>query len=173
MIRKIIGGICVLLATTGYGYQKGMEYQEEKEELERLMQVIWQIKGEISYTHTNLGEVFQRIETRVGEPYSSWAKALAGQMLFTRKGHLGQIWEEETTKQLSTIRINEEAWSELLNLGKNMDYLDVRMQEQSMEWYYERLNSIKKQLEKQLSEKKRLCSLLGVSGGLFIIILLF
>ena len=105
MIRKIIGGICVLLATTGYGYQKGMEYQEEKEELERLMQVIWQIKGEISYTHTNLGEVFQRIETRVGEPYSSWAKALAGQMLFTRKGHLGQIWEEETTKQLSTIRI--------------------------------------------------------------------
>lgn len=173
MIRKIIGSLCILLATTGYGYQKGMIYQEEKEEVERLMQVIWQIKGEMLYTRSNLEDVLLCVSDRIEEPYKTWVSTMAKDMNSRRKSQLTDIWEQQTKANLLKLNLPKEIKTELLDLGKKLNYLDISMQVQSIEWFYERLKLMKKEIDNRLSEKRRLCNLLGVSGGIFLIILLF
>ena len=173
MIRKIIGSICILLATAGYGYQKGMVYQEEKEEVERLMRVIWQIKGEMSYTRSNLADVFASVSDRIEEPYKSWTSTMAKHMNDRRESQLADIWEQQTKEWLLNLNLPKEIKKELNDLGKKLNYLDISMQVQSIEWFYERLKLLKKGIDNRLSEKRRLCNLLGVSGGIFLIILLF
>ncbi|MGN0404220.1 MAG: hypothetical protein ACI4F1_03265 [Bariatricus sp.] len=53
-----------------------------------------------------------------------------------------------------------------------MNHLDIRMQEQTLKWYVKRLEERIGRKEKILYEKQRLSNLLGVSAGLFLVILL-
>lgn len=62
--------------------------------------------------------------------------------------------------------------NELSQVGYQMNHLDIRMQEQTLIWYVTRLEERRGRKEKILYEKQRLSNLLGVSAGLFLVILL-
>ena len=62
--------------------------------------------------------------------------------------------------------------NEFSQVGYQMNHLDIRMQEQTLIWYVTRLEERRGRKEKILYEKQRLSNLLGVSAGLFLVILL-
>ena len=85
---------------------------------------------------------------------------------------LGVLWENRTRKILGTLPLDSEEMNELSQVGYQMNHLDIRMQEQTLIWYVTRLEERRGRKEKILYEKQRLSNLLGVSAGLFLVILL-
>lgn len=180
---KILGGICVVLAASGYGYSRGLEYKRHAEELEYLSRLIRQMAGEIRYTKAPLAEVCSRMKSRAREPYRGWLAELAHALemrnssglagLWTRgDGSLEELWRDAVRSSLAQLNLDGEERKELENLGSQMGCIDVRMQEETLLWYAGRLEECQKRLAGEAAEKQRLCNILGVTGGLFLVILL-
>ena len=61
-MQRIIGGLLILTATTGAGYVYCTELKAYLEKMQYLRYIFSLIKGEISYTHAPLPEVFSEVE---------------------------------------------------------------------------------------------------------------
>ena len=172
MYLKIAGCILVILASSGYGYAKGLEYKKHVEEMEYLSRIIRQIGGEISYLKAPLPDVLKRVGKRAREPYQSWLFSLSGAL--ERKGNavLGDVWRMKTEEELKGILFRGEEMEELKGLGGQMSHLDIRMQEQTLAWYAKRLEEKEQYLRTELAQKRRLCNLLGVISGVFLAVIL-
>lgn len=172
MYLKAAGCLVVIFSASGYGYCRGLEYKKHVEELEYLNRLIGQIKGEISYTRAPLGDVFSKVGRRIREPYRSWLLALSAGMEYRGSTMLADLWKRITEEHLTNLYLDQEEQRELKNLGNQMGYLDIRMQEEVLAWYCGRLDEKRKMLSEELAQKRRLCSCLGVMGGIFLAIVL-
>lgn len=172
MFLKLAGSLCVILGAYAYGYCTGLDYKRHIEQLEELNRIIWQISGEITYTKAPLTEVFARVGRRSGEPCRTWLCTLAEEMEEKGQRTLGALWREAAKKNLKGLLLNEEERTELENLGDQMGYLDIRMQEAALSWYGKRLGERREALLAGLQEKRRLSACLGAAGGVFLVIIL-
>lgn len=172
MYLKMIGCILVVLASSGYGYARGLEYKKYVDELEYLSRLIRQINGEISYLKAPLADVLKRVGRRAREPYQSWLFTLGDTLEKKGNAALRDIWREKTEESLNHVIFRGEELEELKELGGQMGHLDIRMQEQTLSWYAERLEEKEQFLRTELAQKRRLCSLLGVTGGVFLAVIL-
>lgn len=172
MILKITGALGILLASAGYGYSKGLEYRKCVEELEALEHLIRQMAGEISYTRAPLSEVCVRIKEQVCEPYRTWLEEMAHGLEERGAENLRLLWETPSRKMMAALMIEQAEQEEFCHLGSRMGALDIRMQEQTLLRYADRLEEKKRQQRASLPEKRRLCNLLGMTGGIFLVILL-
>lgn len=172
MYVKIIGCICVILAASGYGYSRGLEYQRHVEELGNLSYIIRQLAGEISYTRAPLAEICGRMKTRVRDPYRTWLGNLAYKLERPGSVNLAFLWSEMAEENLKALPLAKEEMEELKNLGGQMGCLDIHMQEEVLLRYAKRLEEEQKRLQSGLAEKRRLCNTLGVTGGLLLVVLL-
>ncbi|MCI8638279.1 MAG: hypothetical protein HFG41_03810 [Coprococcus sp.] len=172
MYLKIIGCVLIVLASSGYGYAKGLEYKKQVEELEYVSRLLRQVGGEISYLKAPLPDVLKRVGRRVKNPYQSWLFSLSDAL--GRKGDavLGDVWRTKTEEELKGVFLCKEELEELKGLGGQMGHLDIRMQEQTLSWYAKRLEEKGQCLRTELAQKRRLCNLLGVMGGVFLAIIL-
>lgn len=172
MYIKLIGSLCVIVAASGYGYSRGLEYKKRVETLDELRRIIWEIQGEIAYTRAPLEEICLRVQRRVKEPYKSWLFSLAGKL--ERKGNsvLGTLWKEAAKEHLDKLVLSEEDRDELMSMGEQMGYLDIRMQEEVFVRYGRNLEEKGRKLEAELEEKRKLCGCLGVMGGMALSLLL-
>ncbi|MCB7303530.1 stage III sporulation protein AB [Bariatricus massiliensis] len=172
MLLKIVGSICIMAGAYAYGYCTGLDYKRHIEQLEELNRIIWQISGEITYTKAPLTEVFQRVGGRLGEPYGGWLRALAKEMEQKGQRTLGILWREAVENHLKKLLLTEEEWTELKNLGGQMGYLDIHMQEAALSWYGKKLEERREALLAGLQEKRRVAACLGAAGGVFLVIIL-
>ena len=172
MLLKFAGCLCIILGTFAYGYSTGLEYKRHVEEIEELKQIIWQISGEISYTKAPLPEVFARIAPRAKEPYKSWLLDLSESIRERHQKIFGDLWKEKAGLHLERLLLTKEEREELENLGNQMSYLDIRMQEQALTWYGKRLEERRKLLAGALAQKQKLAVCLGGAGGIFLVIML-
>lgn len=173
MLRKWIGCLLIIGATTAWGISKGREYKYQVEELDRLKRVIWHLKGEICYTRNSLSEICFRVAKRVENPYASWLYSMAE--CLEKKGYseLGKLWEKETMAHFCDSHLHKSEVEELAALGYQLGYLDVTRQEETLKWYGKRLEERRKPLADKMEERRRLCTTLGVMAGIFLSILLF
>lgn len=171
MIFKILGCICILTGTCAYGYCTGLDYKRHIGQLEYIDRLIWQIKGEISYTKAPLNEVFKRISRRVDDPYKSWLETLAKEMEKNQGRSFDELFREITRSNLKELLLDEEEKSQLENLGSQMSFMDIRMQEQALVWYAKQLEERRDRLLEGLSQRQRLANCLGAAAGIFLVIL--
>lgn len=161
-----------MLGAYAYGYCTGLEYKRHIEELEILNRIIWQIRGEISYTKAPLAEVFARVGGRAEEPYRAWLHNLSREIEDKGQRTLGVLWREAVREELKSLLLSGEEKAELENLGNQMSYLDIRMQEAALSLYGKRLEERRETLLMGLQEKRRLSACLGAAGGVFLVIIL-
>ena len=172
MLLKIVGSLCIMIGAYAYGYCTGLDYKRHIEQLEELNRMIWQISGEIAYTKAPLTEVFQRVGARAGGVYGTWLCSLAVEMEEKGQRTLGVLWRDAAKNNLKDLLLNEEERSELENLGCQMGYLDIHMQEAALSWYGKKLEERREALLAGLQEKRRLSACLGAAGGVFLVIIL-
>ena len=173
MWLKIIGSVFIIAATTGFGYFKGLDYQKQIEELERLKRVIWQLRGEMKYTRIPLNELCKRIARKAEFPYDIWLGGIVAQMNGQETRSLGALWKQETEKLIKDIRLPEEMGKELSVLGYQLGHIDIEMQEQAFAWYEKKLEEKRTRLSEQVEEKRKLCNCLGVMSGMLVVILIW
>lgn len=171
MMLKILGCICILTGTCAYGYCTGLDYKRHIEQLEYIYRLIWQIKGEISYTKAPLNEVFKRVSRRAKTPYKNWLETLAEEVEKNQGRPFDELFRNVTRCSLKGLLLTKEEQKELEDLGGQMSYMDIRMQEQALTWYAKQLEERRESLLAGLVQRQRLANCLGAAAGIFLVIL--
>ncbi len=171
-MQRMIGAILIVFASGGIGVAKGMELQKYLWELEQLRQFFWMLKSEIQYTKAPLSEAFSHIGRRMDGVQGEWLLHLA-KLLEEKAGvTFFQLWRETIDCCLAKSELKRKDKEELKAIGKQMGYLDEKMQIGTIDLYLERLTFAIQKTREELITKKKLCNCLGVMGGIFLVIIL-
>ena len=173
MWLKGIGALMIITATAGLGYFKGMEYKKQIEEIERLKQVIWQLRGEMKYTRISLGEICKRVAGKTNEVYREWLTDIAKQLSRREHKELGELWKTETNKLTKKLHLPEEEKRELTVMGYQLGNMDIEMQENVLLWFERKLEEKWKLLTEKIEERRKLCNCLGIASGVLLVILIW
>ena len=175
MLLKYLGAALILISAPGLGMYLAGQWKERLRLLEKLRQMIYFLKGEITYSHAPLAEALERVGRRSGGPLGDMF-VRASERICTQEGEsLQEIWSGETrtmaagAKNLPLTRADLEQFTAL---GEHLGYLDVDMQERTLLLYLEQLDLSIEYLQSHRQEKCRLYTSLGVMGGIFLVIVM-
>lgn len=176
MVIKWAGIGLVLFSGTGWGLWMAWRWKARLEAMETLRQMVFCLKGEITYSRAPLEEALERVGQResgfLGPLFTGAAKEIAG----SREESFSKIWE----KQIELIRkgpqseiLDSEDIKQLAGLGGRLGYLDVDMQERTLLLYLEQLELSISRLRGEIRERCRLSTALGMMGSLLLVILMY
>ncbi|MBS6643274.1 MAG: stage III sporulation protein AB [Clostridiaceae bacterium] len=172
MLIKMIGGACVIAASSGLGISMAGQWKKRLELLEQLRKMIFLLKGEILYANAPLEEAFERVGNKSGGVLGTLFTAVSqrirnqcGEPFFT-------MWIEEINGMDSRILLSKEDRQSLISFGEHLGYLDCEMQERTILLYLEQLDLTIAYLREHQREKSRLYTSLGIMGGLFLTIVM-
>lgn len=171
-IMKIIGCIMVVASSAGVGFYFSGELKSRIEDLRELYKLINLLRGDIRYASTPLPEAIQSISRRHQGRFFSFFNCISLQ-LEERSGHtFSEIWQSAVTCGLVNTSLSKKDKSHLIQFGDTIGYLDKEMQMNTMDLYLAQLEYELTDLTKTVKEKSYLCRTLGITSGIFIIILM-
>lgn len=171
-MQRLIGALLILTATGGAGYVYGKELQNYLRKILYLRYIMNLIRGEISYTHAPLPEVFSSVSTRIKEPYSQWLLQTAEALENRDESGFMRIWCRCIDRGLAVLNLKEE---HILLLKEPGSFLSEVQSERMDEIFLMYLNKLDLEIEKirgGLSARKRIGGCLGIMSGIFLIVIL-
>lgn len=168
---KLAGSILVVAASVLYGWNIQQDLQEHVRQLVGMKEMFLMLWGEISYTRTPLKEAFLQIASQDKEPFSSFLRK-AAEGLDAHEGSIGRFWDCLVEQERDRFLLDEEERGVLKRAGENFGYLDGQMQLKNLELYIGQTEALIQKAQEELGDKKRVCGVLSVMCGLFLIILL-
>ena len=93
MALKWIGSMLVLFSAGGFGIWSAMQWRERLRLLEKLRQMIYFLKGEITYSHAPLAEALERVGKREAGPLGQLFTAAAEGLCRQEGESLQEIWQ--------------------------------------------------------------------------------
>lgn len=178
MYLKLMGCIGTIVATSGYGYSKGLEYQKQIDDLGELRSVMLQLAAEMQYTGAPLSQVCMAVAQRSSRICQNWLQNLSKDLEKSNtwkpgeKRRLAKIWEEGCKTDLNNLMIGREEEIRLYEMGRQLGSLNKEMEGKIFLQYAEFLEEKRRKLLETVSEKRRLCNLLGVAAGIFLVIVI-
>ena len=169
---KIIGSFCVLLTTASLGFLKGQEYRERIRYLTALEMIFEELLNDIRYGNINMSESFGRIAAKAPAPYDRFLKNLCGELKWKRGRTLTDIFTEEVESCLQNTFLDLSDIQKLKALGTAMDGAQQQTQIHVIEHYLQELKKQKRSLEESFEGQQKVCQMLGISGGIFLLIIL-
>lgn len=171
MLFKLLGGICVIAASSGLGCWMAEQWKAHLRTLEQLKKMIFLLKGEILYANAPLSEAFYHVGQKSHGELGAFFLAVSNRIQNQRGELFFAMWKEETGR-LQTC-LSEKDKQELTGFGEHLGYLDAGMQERTILLYLEQLDLSIEYLREHQRERSRLYTSLGLMGGLFLTILLY
>lgn len=172
MYLEIIGSVLILGSSTYAGWLHGERYRKRLESLREWKKILRMIEGEMRYRKVPLGDVFAHVKAKTSGAFSDWLSWLASML----EGYSGktfrQLWEEGIDVWLTDGDFTGEDIAMMKELGNQMGYLDIRMQESVINQAVVQVETKISMLEQSLSEKQKISRMLGVSIGIFCVVLL-
>ena len=139
MVIKWAGIGLVLLSGTGWGMWMAWRWRARLEALETLRQMIFGLKGEITYSRAPLEKALERVGRRKMDSWAVYLQERPREIAASREETFSKIWE----KQVELIKkgpqgeiLDEKDIKQLAGLGGRLGYLDVDMQERTHLFLY-------------------------------------
>ena len=176
MILKGIGMILVLFSSAGLGIWSSWCFRGRLKMLERLRQMIYFLKGEITYSHAPLKEAMERVGRREAGSLGQLFLAVSREIDSGQGESFGEIWSKalkELAGQEEGRYLLEQDLEQLRGLGDHLGYLDVDMQSRTLLLYLEEQELSIDYLRSHQRERCRLYTSLGIMGGLFLVIAIY
>lgn len=170
---KLMGSFFVILSCACYSQLLNQQFQHQLDHLRLLYQVLYTIKGEITYTHAPLDEIFTHLEFHYTDLIQDWSRSVAAQIEEKTQHNFYTIWEQSITHYFAAYRLKAVHNKLLLEFGFQLDKADCDTKLGSLELILERFQEEIAHEESTLANKKRLCNYLGIMTGIFLVILLF
>ena len=142
---KWTGAVLVLFSAGGLGIWSAMQWKGRLRMLETLRQMIYFLKGEITYSRAPLAEALERVGKREPGPLGGLFEAAAEGIYMQEGESLQEIWKRQ-----------------VMNL--NTDSGPIPLEQEDLAIDYLRQNQ---------REKCRLYTSLGIMGGMFLVIVMF
>ena len=169
---KLIGILLVLGGCIGMGlyesyyvnarYQHGLAWKK----------ALICLRGEVEYARTPLPEAFQVVGQKNAGKVGKFFVSLSEKLFEADTGQMDEFWQECLDKTFEKKDLLSEDRGIVNDMGKTLGYLDVTMQVNTINLYLERLQQSLALQEREKKEKIRLYNLLGVSGGVFIALMI-
>ena len=169
---RIVGCILLVAAGTGMGFSGSMRLSEQIRILEKLLQMVICLKGEIRCGNASLPDAFYGAAGRMNGKYREFLISAADRMKAGTGEKLSQICRECAESALKKSCLTHGEKDAFFSIGKYLGYLDREMQLRQLSLYEKNLEVEIGNLKKEASGKKKLYRGLGVFGGLLLAVLL-
>lgn len=169
---KIFGSVLVLAACIGYTNGL-MEKQKNHESiLQSLVQILGLLMGEIRYERLPMAEAFCRMDKKYNGPAATVMKQIADKLASVSYENLEGVWAEAFRGEQKRLMLTDEELDILLDVGKNLGYLDADAQISHLEGCQKRLQQKVDAAAKEIAEKRKVYRYLGVAAGVLVILVL-
>lgn len=168
---RIIGILFVIAGSSMYGIWLSKRYVGNLAELEELRHMMFLLKGQILYANAPLHEAFDTIGNRTNGALSELFIRVAEKSEAQQGTQFAEIWKEEVGRLGGDSLLSKEDRQSLENFGNHLGFLDKEMQERNLLLYLEQLDLRIQDMREHKKERCRMCTSLGIMGGLFLAIL--
>ena len=169
---KWLGAGLVIFGSTAIGTAMTTELKRRVGQLQELRTLIVALQGEIRYGNATLNMAFRHVAARIKPPYRQFLEHTAAQMEEFRGEGLAEIFEQNLRRDLQGTALKPEDLELLGRLGESLGYLDVKTQMDSLDLFLEQLGRLCAEAEKEMHSKAKVYHYLGVTGGLFLALIL-
>lgn len=172
MVGKLIGGILIICASTLLGFVFSREDQGKLNTLYEIQRILIMLKGEITYNKAPVADAFLNLSHHVKEPFRGFFQKTGEELDKSFGKTLETVWKECCDSELKELVIAKEDKQEFREFGANMGYLDAQMQVASLTLYSEKMDIRIKERANGIRERQRICKLMGVMGGIFLVLII-
>ncbi len=169
---KLAGSLLVIAACTGLGLEKSMEYRRRLRMLSELRRMFLLLAGEIRSSRTPAGDAFLHMSARMDGVYKEFLEKLSEALRQEGRGRFDKLWKEQAEQSFRDSPLTKEELELLLSFGNTFGYLDTQMQLAAIEFLQKELAEAYEKLLVSCQGKMRIARLLGVTAGIFVVILL-
>lgn len=165
-----LGLLFIFLSCSGVGFWYSNQYEKRMVQMQEGIFTLQRLKREMQ-TAASLMEAAKTLEKHSGQPYQMFFQELKVQLVRQQGMSLGQIWQLCTDKMKDSA-LSERELQSWMELGKQLDSMDLQVQRTYMEQMIEQWKEEKETLKEEWGRKRHLYQSLGVLGGITICILL-
>ena len=172
MLKRLGAGLTIAsCSAAGFRVCAGMKQRIRV--LLQLRRMAVMLSGEITCANAAMEEAFYRVSQRVEDPVRTFLGHVRDRMEAGENGLLGDIFCTQMEKDLKGWGLKKTDLESLGTLGSQLGYLDVQMQKKTLDYYLEQVNDAWLLAVQEYREKEKLFRCLGISAGVFLVILLY
>lgn len=169
-----IAGICmILLSSVLIGVTVGENARNRIKLLESLRHLVIRIRGEINYSVPVLAEIFEMISEYSNDIWSEYFSEMSKKI--TEAGYEVDhniIWGQVATQLKIDSLLYEEDYKDFVRFGRELDGYDKESLLKRIDLYINILDNRIAILNKDISNRVKICRMLGIAGGAFLTILI-
>ena len=169
---RIVGCILVVAAGAGMGFSVSMRLSEQIRILEKLLQMVICLKGEIRCGNASLPDAFYGAAGRMNGKYREFLISAADRMKAGTGEKLSQICRECAESALKKSCLTHGEKDAFFSFGECLGYMDLEMQMRQLSLYENNLEAEILKRKAEVSGKKKLYQGIGILGGLLLAVLL-
>lgn len=170
MIR--LTGITMIAAAVFFlGVQKSFLMKKRIASLYQFKTVLHMLRGEIAFSGRILEEALLDISERCGEPFDRFFREISRKMKTERDRSFSEIWEE-AEPLLEGSGMEEEELLLLRKMGKELGFLDMEMQLNTISLVETGLEPIIGKLEQNKDSFCKMYQSLGILGAMAVMIVM-
>lgn len=170
---KILGAGMTIAGCSAMGFHVCSNMRKRIRILQELRRMAIMLASEITYANSTLEEAFGHLEKRLRTPVGTFFGHVRQKMEEGEHGVLSDVFQTQIRCDLAKSGLLKSDLENLQTLGGQLGYLDVEMQKKMLEYYLEQVNDACIQAQQEYREKERLFRCLGISAGVFLVILLY
>ena len=169
---KAVGALLVVLSCGAMGYGKSLSYTKRQRELEEIQKMLYFLLGEITYRREALPEAMVRVADKIRPPLSDFLREVSRAAKEYQGERFSKIFSQKAEKYLKETSLTKTDLEEFIRLGEDLGYMDITMQENTINLYLEELKGEILKTEKEGPARKTMYQALGLMAGMFLAIIL-
>lgn len=170
---KTAGIILIVFSGTGLGLCKSMELSGRLKILERLVQLLLLLKGEIRCMGATLEDAFFDVAKKLPGEYRLFLEETAGRLRERPGIPFEAIFRENALKYLPLQKLSKEERECFLSLGEKLGYLDKEMQVTQLALVEEEVREHIRELRSGMPKRQKMYQSMGILGGILLAVLMW
>lgn len=168
---KIFGGALLIFAMSMVGFSKAEKIKQRYNQLITFRKILIMIQGEIRYNNSTISEALSHVAAHNDGVFKGILENTSVQVNKNTGQSFEQIWSENIGENENKLELNKEDVRIIKEFGKCMGYLDYEMQNKSIDYLISQLQLVIDELNEKMPESIKICRIMGVLAGIFVLIL--
>lgn len=167
---KLVGAVCIVFATSSYGFQKAKNFRNRTEELRLFQDGLSMLQTEVTYGLTPLPEALRKIGKIVKAPVGDFFQEVFTKLM-RGDGNLFTSYWDETLDSFPTA-LNQEDKEIIRNLGYSLGRSSVSEQKKHIDITLKQLYTAERESKEQCAKNEKMWKYLGFFSGLALVLVL-
>ena len=164
--------LLILLSGMGLGFSSVRRMRQRLSELKSMRRMALFLENEIACAHTVLPQALRKTGQKLEGGCAQFANRLYERLL-SGEDSMEEMFRKETFRYQREWGLLEKDCRLLCQLGNCLGQESRKMQTEQLQLFQRELDVEIESLEKTMPAKQKMYQSLGISGGLFLVILMF